>query len=252
MPSRPERVDESFRFRIREENIDRRADLQRNGSARASEGGSDGTDDFLDVRHQSIEIQERKLRFDVSVLGQMTTSVALFRSEALLDAKDVSETRQASLEVELRALSEVGGLSVVAKFEESRSAFDLRLDHTGRSHFEKTESLVRLSERAEEGGSDFEDVGRGFSSNDEMSVVGERVGISFLHGRVSCCDDERKNGRTGETTFKKASSPAGALPTTAHQSAVSSWLSGAVFPSGRAEMVPVIWIDDSRVSVRAS
>lgn len=63
-------------------------------------------------------------------------------------------------------------MTVVFELEESRSSFDLGLDDTGRSDFEETDGFVGSSEFVEKLGSDLENVGGGFTSNDEMSGVG--------------------------------------------------------------------------------
>lgn len=95
-----------------------------------------------------------------------------------------------------------------------------------------------------------------------MTSVGKQIGgavlwdgaVSFRPGSCLRCRVIPRPGprRTSETLLRKCSSPPGALPTTENQSADSSWLSGAFLPAGNSEIVPVISIVDSSVSVKAS
>lgn len=184
----------------------------------------------------------------MSVFGQVTTGVTLFGPERFLNTEDVSETRQARLEVQLGTLREVRLLAVVVKREEGRATLDLGLDHARRGDFEEAEVGVRLAERGQERGADFED-GRGvLATDDEVTRVGEQGRVRFLKTRIMGDEQARscrprapsRRRRTSLTLLRNASSPPGALPTTANQSAVSSWLSGAVLPSGSWLMTPVI------------
>lgn len=203
---------------------------------------------LLDMVEQVVEIDKGELSLDVSVFGQVAPGVTLFGPERFLNAEDVSETRQARLEVQLGTLREVRLLAVVVKREEGRATLDLGLDHARRGDFEEAEVGVRLAERGQERGADFED-GRGvLATDDEVTRVGEQGRVRFLQTRIlgdeqarscrPCASSQRR--RTSLTLLRNASSPPGALPTTANQSAVSSWLSGAVLPSGSWLITPVI------------
>jgi hypothetical protein len=219
------------------------------------EKGKERTYELLDVGKEVVKVDERQLSLDVGVLTQVPPRVTFLRPEALLNTEDVSKRRQTRLEVKLRTLSEVRLLTVVVELEEGRTA--LGLNHAGRGHFEETEGLVRLAEGGEERGADFEDRGSVLTTEDEVAGVGELRGVGVLREKerqLWSASGMRLSGkeRTSLTLLRKASSPPGALPTTENQSAESSWLSGAVLPSGSSLMTPVIWTVDSRVRVRAS
>jgi hypothetical protein len=66
--------------------------------------------------------------------------VPVFSSKTFLNAENVSKARQASLQVELGALSKECGLAIVIQFEERGPSFDLRLHQTWWSYFEQTVS----------------------------------------------------------------------------------------------------------------
>ena len=120
----------------------------------------------------------------MSVFGQVTTGVTLFGPERFLNTEDVSETRQARLEVQLGTLREVRLLAVVVKREEGRATLDLGLDHARRGDFEESEVGVRLAEGGQERGADFED-GRGvLATDDEVTRVGEQGRVRFLKTRI--------------------------------------------------------------------
>lgn len=219
-------------------------------------GGERRTHELLDVLEEVLEREEGELGLDVGVLAQVATRVALLGTERLLDAEDVAEARQARLEVQLRALREVGLLAVVVEPEQGRTPLDLGLHHARRRHLEQAEVDVRLAERRQERGADLEDRRGVLAADDEVASVGElrRVGVLDESGSRSARRRRQREleRRTSLTLLRKASSPPGALPTTANQSAVSSWPSGAVLPSGSWLMTPVIWTVDSSVRVRAS
>jgi hypothetical protein len=150
----------------------------RDGERRAESCG--GTHNFLNVGHQLVKVQEGQLGLDVRVLAQVPPRVTLLGAEALRDTEDVSETGQARLEVELGALRQVRLRAVVVEREQSRSSFDLGLDHTRGSDFEEAEGGVRVAEGLKEGGADFEDAGGCLASEHEVTSIGKEGRIAVL------------------------------------------------------------------------
>jgi hypothetical protein len=135
---------------------------------------------------QVVEVDKGELSLDVSVFGQVATRVTLLGPERFLNAEDVSETRQARLEVRL--------LAVVVERKEGRATLDLSLDHAGRGDFEEAEVGVRLAERGQERGADFED-GRGvLATDDEVTRVGEQGRVRFLQTRI-VGDEQARSSR---------------------------------------------------------
>ena len=143
---------------------------------------------LLDMVEQVVEVDKGELSLDVSVFGQVATRVTLLGPERFLNAEDVSKTRQARLEVQLRTLSEVRLLAVVVERKEGRATLDLSLDHAGRGDFEEAEVGVRLAERGQERGADFED-GRGV-----VTRVGEQGRVRFLQTRI-VGDEQARSSR---------------------------------------------------------
>jgi len=130
--SSPKLIDKCLRLGFRDHSIDSLADLaaKEKFSINRNEGkGKSETHEFFDVFQKFVEIDESEFTLDVSVLTQVTTSVRFLSTERFLNTEDVSQTRQASFEVELGRLSEVGLFSIVIESEESCSSFDLRLNH---------------------------------------------------------------------------------------------------------------------------
>lgn len=149
---------------------------------------------LLDMVEQVVEVDKGELSLDVSVFGQVATRVTLLGPERFLNAEDVSKTRQARLEVQLRTLSEVRLLAVVVERKEGRATLDLSLDHAGRGDFEEAEVGVRLAERGQERGADFED-GRGvLATDDEVTRVGEQGRVRFLQTRI-VGDEQARSSR---------------------------------------------------------
>lgn len=105
------------------------------------------TYELFNVFEKFVEIDESEFTFDVSVFTQVSPGVRFLCSERLLNAEDISQTRETGFEVELRGLGEVSLFSVVIESEQSGSSFDLSLNHTGRSNFEQVEVGVGLTER---------------------------------------------------------------------------------------------------------
>ena len=62
----------------------------------------------LDGIEQLLEVNERQLALNVSVLGQVATSAGGLRSIRLRYAEDVSQSRTRRLKVQLRRLSQIG------------------------------------------------------------------------------------------------------------------------------------------------
>lgn len=114
------------------------------------------TDKFFNVLEELVEVDEGELSLDVGVLAQVAPRVRLLGTERFLNTEDVSQTREARLEVELRRLSEVGLFSVVVESEQGCTSFDLGLNHARRGNFEEVEVGVGFAERGEEGGADLE------------------------------------------------------------------------------------------------
>ena len=94
-------------------------------------------------------------------------------SESLLDAEHVSQRRQASLEVELRALCQERRLTVIIKFEKGSVAFDSRLHETRRGDLEQICLCQRGTERGKCMRAQAEHGGRGLTTEDEMPQFGE-------------------------------------------------------------------------------
>lgn len=131
------------------------------------------THHLLNVLQQVVKSDEGELGLEMTELAQVAARVTLLGAKALLDAKDVAETRKARLEVELGALREVRLLAVVVEREERRAALDLRLNHARWRDLEQAELLVRLPERRQECRANFENVGCNLSAEDEVTCVGE-------------------------------------------------------------------------------
>lgn len=153
------------------------------------------THQLLNVVEQVVEVDKGELSLDVGVLGQVTPRVTLLGPERLLHAEDVSETRQARLEVQLRALREVRLLAVVVEREQGRAALDLGLDHARRGDLEEAEVLVRLAERGEERRPDLQDGGRVLATDDEVTRVGEQRRVGFLRGAQNSRQHEDHGAR---------------------------------------------------------
>ena len=129
-----------------------------------------------------LESKEGEFGLDVGVFAQVTARVTLLGPERFLNAEDVSKTRQARLEVQLRTLSEVRLLAVVVERKEGRATLDLSLDHAGRGDFEEAEVGVRLAERRQERRADLEDRGGVLAADDEVAGVGKRRRVGVLRG----------------------------------------------------------------------
>jgi len=101
--------------------------------------------------------------------------------ETLLNSVHISQTRQARLQVQLTGLSQVRLGPVVIDREQRRTTLDGGLDHAGRGDLEDFLVGEGFSELSENGSSDFEDGGGGFSSKGEVTGVGDEVGRGFLY-----------------------------------------------------------------------
>jgi hypothetical protein len=106
----------------------------------------DQTHNGFDVCHEIIEVDEGELGLQMCILSQMATSVAVLRTETLLDTKHISKSGQTGLEIELRALSEESRLAVVVEAEQSGTTLHLGLNDAGRCDLQKGMGVVCCTE----------------------------------------------------------------------------------------------------------
>lgn len=130
--------------------------------------------------HQIVKSDERELSFEMGVLAEMATGMAVLGTETLLHAEDISQAGEASLQVQLRALGEESRLAVVVQLEEGGSAFDLGLDKAGRGDFDEVVGSQGFAEGGQHVGAEAEDARSVLSTEDEVAEIGLDGGIRFL------------------------------------------------------------------------
>ena len=104
------------------------------------------SDQVLNPVQEVLKGDEGALGLEVGVLGQVTTGPGLLSPERLLNAINISQRGNHSLEVELGGLGQIGGLAVVVKGKECGPALNLGLHQAGRSHFTVTTVVEVVAE----------------------------------------------------------------------------------------------------------
>ena len=84
----------------------------------AKEDRDSQTYDDINVVHQVIKGNEREPGFEVRILGEVATRVAVLCMETLLHAKYIPEGWKKCPETQLGTLREVGRLAMVVQFEQ--------------------------------------------------------------------------------------------------------------------------------------
>lgn len=97
--------------------------------------------------------------------------VAVLGAEAFLDAINISQTWQASFEIELTTLREECGLSIIIEFEKRCAALYLCLYHAWRCHFHDAVPVKCLSKGPQDTSTNVQDSCRSFTAHGKVPVV---------------------------------------------------------------------------------